>query len=221
MEKSFYELSQNAGTDKVTHHGYHFFYPFFLDKIRHEKFKMLEIGYGIGESMKMWTEYFPNSIFFCMDIDIENIYNERCRVIKADQSSKDDLQKVVNLIKTAKLIVDDGSHNPKHQYDTFMYLFDNLLEDGGIYIIEDIETNYWNPDAFLYGYKIGNFNLMKNISVCQDMINNEFSKVKNTLKISTITYGQNCIIITKQTKEEQAYFDRNYRFNSLQCDHLK
>lgn len=213
MKTSFFELGQKAGTDKVKHHGYHFFYPSFLDKIRDEKFNMLEIGYGSGESMKMWCEYFPNCNFFCIDINIETIYNERCRVIKADQSNNDDLQKIVKQIGTTKFIIDDGSHNPKHQFDTFIYLFENLLEDGGIYIIEDIETNYWKPNAVLYGYQVGNFNLMKNISTCQDMINHEFSKVQNTLKISTITYGQNCIIVTKRTKEEQIYFDRKYRFD--------
>ena len=37
----------------------------------------------------------------------------------------------------------------------------------------------------------------------------------NKLKISSITFGQNCIIITKQTEEEENYFNRNYRFSYL------
>ncbi|WP_128414598.1 hypothetical protein [Chryseobacterium sp. Leaf201] len=215
MKKSFYELSQNANTDKVTHHGYHFFYPLFLEKLRNDSFNMLEIGYGSGESMKMWCDYFPSSTIFCMDINIEKNINERCNVIRGDQSNLEDLKDTVQQIKTAKVIIDDGSHNPQHQYDTFMYLFESLLEDGGVYIIEDIETNYWNPNCVLYGYQVGNFDLMKNMNKCQEMINQEFSKVKNSLKISTITYGQNCIIITKQTVEEQEYFDRKYRFGFL------
>ncbi|OIN55431.1 hypothetical protein BLX24_30905, partial [Arsenicibacter rosenii] len=208
MKPTFLELGYKAGTDKVTHHGYHFFYPSFLDKMRDEAFNLLEIGYGSGESVAMWCEYFPACNFFCIDINTEMVYNDRCRVIKADQSNRNDLEKIVNQLGSARVIVDDGSHNPKHQFDTFCYLFEHLLEEGGTYIIEDIETNYWHPNAVLYGYQIGNFNLMKNISICQDMINQEFSKVQNTLNISTITYGQNCIVITKRTKEEQMYFDR-------------
>lgn len=215
MKKSFFELSDLAGTDKVRPHGYHFFYPPFLEKMRDEKFNMLEIGYGEGQSMKMWCEYFPNCNFFCVDIDVERVVNDRCRVIKADQSNQEDLQKIVKEINTAQLIIDDGSHNPKHQYDTFIYLFEHLLEDGGTYIIEDIETSYWHPDSPLYGVRIGDFNLMENTSICRDMINQEFSKVKNSLKISTMTYGQNCIIFTKQSKEEQRYFDRAYRFDFM------
>jgi hypothetical protein len=218
MKSSFFDLGQNSGTDKVSHHGYHFFYPFFLDKIRDEKFNMLEIGYGSGESLKMWCQYFPNCVFFCTDIGFEAVYSDNCRVIKADQSNEKDLQKIVKQIGSTKLIIDDGSHNPKHQYDTFLYLFEHLLENGGIYIIEDIETSYWNPNAVLYGYQVGDFNLLKNINIIQDMINHEFSKIENTLRIATITYGQNCIIITKRTKEEQIYFDRKYRFSFLQRD---
>lgn len=215
MKKSFLEICQNAGTDKVNPHGYHFFYPSFLEKLRDEKFNVLEIGYGSGHSTKMWCEYFSNCNFFCLDKDHEANYSDQCKVIKGDQSNVQDLQNLIKQIGTAKLIIDDGSHNPRHQYDTFIYLFENLLEDGGIYIIEDIETSYWNPRSTLYGYQIGNFNLMKNFISFQDMINQEFSRVKNTLKISTVTYGQNCIIITKRTEGEHQYFNRKYRLDFL------
>ena len=47
------------------------------------------------------------------------------------------------------------------------------------------------------------------------MINAEFSGKKNYLKISSITYGQNCIIIKKQTEEESNYFNREYRFKNV------
>jgi hypothetical protein len=46
-----------------------------------------------------------------------------------------------------------------------------------------------------------------------DLINAEFTEKRNDLWVSSITYGQNCIIITKQTEEERRYFDRPYRFS--------
>jgi hypothetical protein len=94
-------------------------------------------------------------------------------------------------------------------------LFKNLLEPGGVYIIEDIELSYWNPESTLYGYKSGYFNLVDSFKKYQEMINSEFTGVNNLLDISTITFAQNCIIITKRTDEEKAYFDRPYRFH--QC----
>lgn len=209
---NFYDISLKNGTDKVHPHGYHFFYPKYFNDFRFEYFKMLEIGYGSGSSLKTWIEYFPNADITILDIEFNNVYSERCRVIKGDQSKFSDLERITKLIGKAKLIIDDGSHNPLHQFDTFNHLFKNLLEPGGIYIIEDIEVSYWDPDSKLYGYKSGYFNIIDAFKTYQEMINSEFSRIKNYLDISTITFAQNCIIITKRTEEEILYFDREYRF---------
>ena len=45
------------------------------------------------------------------------------------------------------VIIDDGSHIPWHQIFTLETIFDTFLKDGGVYIIEDIETSYWWGDA--------------------------------------------------------------------------
>jgi hypothetical protein len=212
--KSFYDLSKHYDTDKVTYHGYQFFYPQFLEDMRFKKFNMLEIGWGSGASIKVWNDYFPNAQIYVMDIDVEYV-DGRQKVIKGDQSNEEDLLKVVNDVKSAKFIIDDGSHNPEHQLNTFYYLFKNLLEPGGVYIIEDIELSYWNPESTLYGYKTGNVNILLNMMKYHEMINHEFTGVKNILNISSVTYGQNCIIIKKRTEEETKYFDRIYRFSSV------
>ncbi len=213
--KSFKELSELHGTDKVTYHGYHFFYPKFLESLRNEKFNMLEIGWGSGASVKVWNDYFPNANIFVMDIGME--YTDgRQKVIKGDQSKEEDLIRIKDEIKSAKFIIDDGSHNPTHQLNTFYYLFNNVLEPGGVYIIEDIELSYWNPESSLYGYKVGNVNVLHSMLKCNEMVNHEFSNVKNKLDISTITYGQNCIIITKRDIEESNYFNRGYRYQGCQ-----
>lgn len=212
---NFKELGQKYNTDKVTHHGYNYFYPRYLESFRNESFKMLEIGYLEGQSCQMWQEYFPNANIFAMDINIEGEFDNHT-VIKGDQSNIDDLTKVSNKIGMARFIIDDGSHHPIHQIETFNFLFKNLLEPGGVYIIEDIECNYWNENSAVYGYRIGVFNSIDYTKKFIDCINSEFSKTENLLKISTITYAQNCIIVTKQTKEEENYFNRSYRFSSYQ-----
>ena len=212
--KSFFELSNMHGTDKVTYHGYHFFYPLFMENLRDKEFNMLEIGWGSGASVKVWNDYFPKANIFVLDINMEYELG-RQKIIKGDQSKEEDLLRITNEIKSAKFIIDDGSHNPEHQLNTFYFLFKNLLEPGGLYIIEDIELSYWNPESTLYGYKTGNVNILHNMIKYQEMINHEFTNVKNTLDISQITYGQNCIIIRKRTEEEKKYFDRIYRFSSV------
>ena len=216
--KDFYHLSLNNQTDKVYYHGYHHFYPQYFEEFRYQKFNMLEIGYGDGASMKTWIEYFPQADITVLDINVQHIESDRCRVIKGDQSKLSDLDRIIDTVTQAKLILDDGSHNPMHQFDTFNYLFKNLLEPGGVYIIEDIEVSYWNPESTLYGYKSGHFNLIDSFKKYQEMINSEFTGVKNYLNIASILFGQNCIIITKRTQEQIDYFNRTYRFNGCVDD---
>lgn len=209
--KTFYDIGKHSDTDKCTHHGYHYFYPRFLEPLRGESFNMLEIGYDNGNSARMWEKYFPYSTIYCMDINKSGDY-EGHKVIKGDQSNHNDRENVISIVNNARFILDDGSHHPVHQYETFLHLFKNLLEPGGIYIIEDIECNYWRPDSTIYGYTVGHFDAVKKTFDLVDLINSEFSGKNNELEISTITYGQNCIIITKRTEEESSYFNRDYRF---------
>jgi hypothetical protein len=104
---------------------------------------MLEIGTDKNKSLKMWEEYFPLAKIFGIDIGNE-LKHSRGETYKGDQSDIGFLQDVINMIGVkVELIIDDGSHNPEHQLDTFVFLFEKLLADGGIYIIEDIETSYW------------------------------------------------------------------------------
>jgi hypothetical protein len=208
----FYQICLKNGTDKVFHHGYNFFYPQFIEKYRNDSFNLIEIGYGDGKSLPVWLEYFPKADITIADINIEITHSDRSRVVKCDQSSLSELNQLAKKVGKARVILDDGSHNPIHQFDTFNYLFKNVLEDGGVYIIEDIEVSYWHSESTLYGYKSGGFNLVEQFQKYQRMINSEFTGVKNDLDISTITFAQNSIIITKRTEKEKRYFDRGYRF---------
>jgi hypothetical protein len=159
---------------------------------------------------------------------------DRFTIFKYDQSNKQHLNELINKIgyKELDFILDDGSHIPEHQIMSFNILFD-LVKDGGIYIIEDIETSYWKNGG-LYGYNT-------NYGYKHDMnINNVFSKVlhlmnkefinendyleltkdfhyilqKNIDAISTITFCQNCIIIKKKQEYEYMYNNREYRFEN-------
>ena len=214
MDKKLNEFQQIGtlhGTDKVTHHGYHYFYPTHLDFLKNEKFNLLEIGFEYGKSARLWKDYFKNAKIFSMDINTSNEIDE-ITVLKGDQGKRADLEEVARIIKVASVIVDDASHHPIHQIETFNFLFRNLLAPGGVYIIEDIECSYWHESSSLYGYQIGIFNAVEFTKKFVEYINSEFSGKENVLFISSITYGQNCIIIRKQTEDEMAYFNRSYRY---------
>lgn len=208
----FKAKASEHGTDKVLHHGFHYYYPQFLSSLKDEEFNFLEIGYGQGKSASFWKEYFPKANLFFGDREPDPKSPDH-NIIKFDQGNLNDIQNLLTTINTAKVIIDDGSHHPTHQAESFHFLFRYLLSYGGIYIIEDIECNYWNPDKDVYGYRIGNLNFLDYTKKFIDQINSEFSKVENKYHISSITYGQNCIIVKKQTEEEINYFNRKYRFD--------
>lgn len=220
------EILNRYGSDKCNHHGYHRFYELVLKDMKNEDMNILEIGLGGGQSMKAWEEYFPNARIFIMDISHDRHF-DRCRVIRGDQSKASDLQRVIDEVEVANLIIDDGSHVPDHQILTFNMLFTSILMEGGVYIIEDIETSYWKTGS-CYGYPLAHgqdhpknlVNIFKNL--IHPHINKEFS-TQTTVddspiskearsQISHITFGTNCIIVHKQKDHEKHFFNRTYRF---------
>jgi hypothetical protein len=231
MNKDFYKEGLKTGTDKITHHGYHRFYDSVID--RNSK-KMLEIGIEQSKSLNMWFNYLPNCYIYGVDINLE-MKGDNYTIFKYDQSNANNLHELVEKIGNKELdfILDDGSHIPEHQILSFDILFD-LVKDGGIYIIEDIETSYWkNGDLYGYDTRYGcnnEMNLINFFSKVLHLINKEFMNENDILQItesfgisnknidaiSTITFGQNCIIIKKKEEYEYLYNNREYRFK----DHI-
>lgn len=207
----FKDLANQCGTDKARHHGYHYTYPTFLSHLKNESFNLFEIGYENGFSYKMWKEYFPKANIFSADICLDNVKSNDT-VFKCDLSTGNEYKNIVDKVKTAKVIIDDGSHIPVHQLEAFDYFFNNLLSPGGIYIIEDIECNYWNSNQEHFGYKIGYNNVLDFFKKTVEHINSEMTGVKNKYDIMSLTYAPNCIIITKKTEEQINFYNREYRF---------
>jgi len=217
--KTFKEIGLENNNDKITYHRYDLIYPIFLEPLRERSMNVLEIGLGdgksgTGKSYDLLKEYFPNSYLFIMDINHE-FYGDGYEVIKGDQNNIEDLKNVYNRVGSAEIIIDDGSHHPRHQFNSFCFLFDKLLSNGGYYIIEDIECSYWSKDSEVYGYEIGYDNIFDFFKRQIDSVNSEFSGKNNPLKISFITFAKNCIIIKKQSDEEISLNKREYRFKHM------
>lgn len=106
------------------------------------------LGYKTGNSLKCWSEYFPNSKIYGLDIyEHKELNTETITTFVADQSNISDLQKVMKTINCKlDIIVDDGSHQGSHQVTSFMYLH-KYLSKTGIYVIEDVQPQ--NIDGFM------------------------------------------------------------------------
>ena len=114
-------LGMEAGTDKVTQHGYHRHYDAILSHLRERDVSMLEIGVDRGGSLKMWQAYFSRATIFGVDIDSSYSSEEdRVHIYKGDQSDISFLDRVKQKVQRISpllldLLIDDGSHVPEHQ----------------------------------------------------------------------------------------------------------
>jgi hypothetical protein len=141
----------------------------------------------------MWENIFKKSELICgicygktNNLQLSNKFTNKIKLFYGDQSDHDFLNTIKKSLNGKKfnIIIDDGSHVPWHQLFTFEILFETLLEEDGIYIIEDIETSYWNAvdkTPTIYGtYYIENAGIGKNGSLVEqiknipDVINRSF-----------------------------------------------
>jgi trans-aconitate methyltransferase len=136
------EIADKYGTDKGTPHGFAPFYDKYLAKTVKGTKKVVEIGVDSAKSLKMWKEYFPNAEIIGIDIENKVQYNEeRIKTVVLDQGNGNQLDSFVDG-DDADLIVDDGSHIMEHQQVSLGHLFPKL-KSGGIYILEDLHTSYY------------------------------------------------------------------------------
>lgn len=230
----FRSTADNCGSDKGSGHGYHRFYPLFLSQVaRDEKFTIVEIGYGKGASIEMWRRLFPQAFVVCLDRDVST-EGDGYKVLKVDQGDPTALEAAIAEIPgPVRLIVDDGSHHPGHQLASFSILFANLLEPGGFYAVEDIETSYWLCGE-LYGYKLryGLFNrwsAVEALKLAVDHLNRRYlsTEDRNLIEyslmlaglspeasgqIGMLSFGQNCVVASKMQTEDQAFQNLPYAY---------
>ena len=160
-------LAKKYGLDRPFHttgdHKYIPAYTTLFQNIRHSVKNLLEIGIGslengqmggitgqhdisrnykTGNSLKCWSEYFPNSNIYGIDIYAHPELNKcRIKTFVANQNSEDDLKSVMDKINTElDIILDNGSHQGKHQVFSFMHLHQYLVPNG-MYVIEGIQPH--------------------------------------------------------------------------------
>lgn len=156
--------------DKGTFHSYIDIYNNIFSNFHKQEFNLLEIGILNGKSVLLWNDYFEKANIFAVDInkkDHLNLENERTFIFHNDATKPDFLQKIKN--KKFKIIIDDGSHLLADQISSFSLLRD-FLEDGGIYIIEDVFESHIQPiqDKFQNCFKV--LNLIHERPYCPDNI---------------------------------------------------
>lgn len=153
------DIHSKYDTDKGTYHSYIEKYDEIFGPFKNDKINFLEIGCLTCGSIKMFNEFFPQAHIYGMDNWAQNtdhmghlLYNKginlteiiddinnnypRVKLITCDSTNQDQVSKKLHGI-TFKFIIDDGDHSIAAQLNTFKN-FIRYLEQGGVYIIEDV-----------------------------------------------------------------------------------
>lgn len=151
MQGILNQLALKYGTDKSSqHHNYCEIYErYFTNK----NANLLEIGYGGyhyaqrgGESARMWLDFMTGKVTSIDIYDKTPFKNERFKFFKGSQVDANFLSDVILERGVFDYIIDDASHINSLTIKTFEILFPTL-KSGGIYVIEDCETSYWEEIA--------------------------------------------------------------------------
>ncbi len=137
------------GTDKASsNHNYLELYEVLFASLRDKNLTLLEIGVLNGASLKTWEEYFPNANVVGVDIVPTSKLYERGRITisLADQSNIEELTRLAVKHGPFDIIIEDGSHMWNHQITSLRTLFP-FLKNNGLYIVEDLQTNYGSMQA--------------------------------------------------------------------------
>jgi cephalosporin hydroxylase len=139
----------------------HYFpiYAHHLGQFRGRKLKVLEIGVYRGGGLELWRNYLgADAEIVGLDIDEAAVRAAAGKypVVLGDQADPEVLLRVEREYGPFDIVIDDGGHTMHQQIVSIETLFP-LLNDGGVYLVEDCHTSYWpefggqlhSPDSFI------------------------------------------------------------------------
>lgn len=150
----FREYAARTG-DRELHKWEHYLdlYPRLVGHLRGKDISFLEIGVYKGGSIGMWRGYFGQDArltFLDIDPTCKELALPGTVVEIGDQADPAFLAAMAGRRGPFDLIVDDGGHKMHQQINSFRALWPRL-NDGGLYIVEDVHTSYW--PGFGGGYR--------------------------------------------------------------------
>ena len=133
----------------------HYFdiYHKYFQEYRGEAVTVVEFGVFHGGSLRMWKDYFGEKArIYGIDIDprCKQFEESQIEILIGDQQNREFLRTVRERAGSIDILIEDGGHKPKQQIATFEEMFPAVAA-GGVFLIEDLHTSYWNE--YDGGYK--------------------------------------------------------------------
>ncbi|MBA5639759.1 class I SAM-dependent methyltransferase [Duganella sp. LX20W] len=132
---------------RMIHKWMHYFeiYERHFAQFRNKPINMLEFGVLHGGSLQMWKYYFGKQAkIYGVDINprCAELAEDQIEILLGDQDNRQSLRDICAKLPPLDIILDDGGHTMSQQVITFEETWKHLKE-GGIYLCEDLHTNYW------------------------------------------------------------------------------
>lgn len=147
------DLAVKYGSDKHSgHHDYCGAYEKEFAGFHNRGIIVLELGFGGyeypergGAGMRMWHDFFPQATVVSVDIAEKNMpqwADHRTLFFQGSQDDPELKERILSEVGRPDIIIDDASHHNQKTIDSFKMWFPNLV-DGGCYVIEDLESSWW------------------------------------------------------------------------------
>jgi len=142
-------------------------YEKYFQHLQDKEIILLELGIHKGGSLLLWRDYFANATIVGLDNKPCQLVDPTGRINVYQGLQQDDalLDRIRH--ETAPdgfdIIIDDASHIGELTSISFWHLFENHLKEGGLYVIEDWRTGYWDawPDGNQYKQSLNQRGLRK------------------------------------------------------------
>lgn len=136
-----------SNTGRLIHKWMHYFdiYDRHLRQFRGHPVTLIEFGVFHGGSLQMWKDYFgPEARIVGVDVNpaCKGLEEDQIEVVIGDQDDREFLKALRDRIGPAQIVIDDGGHRMSQQVATFEEMF-QTLGPGGVYLVEDMHTSYW------------------------------------------------------------------------------
>jgi hypothetical protein len=198
IERLFWE---NTGRVVDKWHHYLPIYDRYFASFAGRRVRMLEIGVFKGGSLALWRKYFgPEAVIFGIDInpDCAAFDGESGSIRIGSQADPEFLRKVVAEMGGLDIVLDDGSHFARHIRASLDALFP-LLSDGGIYMVEDLQTAYWR---YFSGSTLLRPNFMRVVKKMMDDINHWYhphgQRIAATADRLTAIHVHNAVVVLEK-----------------------
>lgn len=140
---------------RLIHKWMHYFdiYDRHFSPYRNKPITVVEFGVFHGGSMQMWKHYFGKKARI-IGIDInpacKQLEEKQVEIYIGDQEDRKFLRELRKKVGPIDVLIEDGGHGMQQQIVTFEEMFP-AIKDGGVYLVEDLHTSYW--EEYGGGYK--------------------------------------------------------------------